>query len=145
MQRRSHIKVFSIQIFQYFSQIPPRICTLVLFIIYRIAGKFGREFNLAVWRSPTQELRNEILLRNCKSPNLNSANILFQRLEAKSPIIIPANFSGYTVYIISDYCCGRQVKGLVLRQGRWMTIGEKLVYVQGMEANYFAGVWSSLI
>ena len=52
---------------------------------YRIAGKFGGEFNLAVWRSPTpnlispiirtQELRNEILLRNRKSPNLNSANI----------------------------------------------------------------------
>ena len=28
-----HAKVFSIQIFQYFHQIPPRVCTLVLFII----------------------------------------------------------------------------------------------------------------
>ena len=28
-----HAKVFSIQIFQYFSQIVPRVCTLVLFII----------------------------------------------------------------------------------------------------------------
>ena len=27
-----HAKVFSIQIFQYFHQIPPRVCTLVLFI-----------------------------------------------------------------------------------------------------------------
>ena len=27
-----HAKVFSIQIFQYFCQIPPRVCTLVLFI-----------------------------------------------------------------------------------------------------------------
>ena len=27
-----HEKVFSIQIFQYFRQIPPRFCTLVLFI-----------------------------------------------------------------------------------------------------------------
>ena len=29
-----HEKLFSIQIFQYFRQIPPRVCTLVLFIIY---------------------------------------------------------------------------------------------------------------
>ena len=29
-----HAKVISIQIFQYFHQIPPRVCTLVLFIIY---------------------------------------------------------------------------------------------------------------
>ena len=28
-----HVKVFSIQIFQYLHQIPPRVCTLVLFII----------------------------------------------------------------------------------------------------------------
>ena len=28
-----HEKMFSIQIFQYFRQIPPRVCTLVLFII----------------------------------------------------------------------------------------------------------------
>ena len=28
-----HDKLFSIQIFQYFRQIPPRVCTLVLFII----------------------------------------------------------------------------------------------------------------
>ena len=28
-----HAKVFSIQIFQYLRQIPPRVCTLVLFII----------------------------------------------------------------------------------------------------------------
>ena len=28
-----HEKLFSIQIFQYFRQIPPRVCTLVLFII----------------------------------------------------------------------------------------------------------------
>ena len=28
-----HAKVFSIQIFQYFHQIPPRVCTLVLFIL----------------------------------------------------------------------------------------------------------------
>ena len=28
-----HAKVFSIQIFQHFHQIPPRVCTLVLFII----------------------------------------------------------------------------------------------------------------
>ena len=27
-----HAKVFSIQIFQHFHQIPPRVCTLVLFI-----------------------------------------------------------------------------------------------------------------
>ena len=27
-----HEKLFSIQIFQYFCQIPPRVCTLVLFI-----------------------------------------------------------------------------------------------------------------
>ena len=29
-----HAMVFSIQIFQYLRQIPPRVCTLVLFIIY---------------------------------------------------------------------------------------------------------------
>ena len=28
-----HAKLFSIQIFQYFRHIPPRVCTLVLFII----------------------------------------------------------------------------------------------------------------
>ena len=28
-----HAKVFSIQIFKYLRQIPPRVCTLVLFII----------------------------------------------------------------------------------------------------------------
>ena len=67
-------------------------CPNLVFKVYSIAGKFGGEFNLAVWRSPTaptnfnfcqinfrhirtQELRNEILLRNRKSPHLNSANI----------------------------------------------------------------------
>ena len=37
-----HAKVFSIQIFQYFRQISPRVCTLVLFIIMRvlIANRF---------------------------------------------------------------------------------------------------------
>ena len=80
-------------------------------IIYRTAGKFGGEFNLAVkftFRQinfrhiRTQELRNEILLRDRKLPNLNSANnnYIFERLEAKSPNIIPAKFSGYTVYTV---------------------------------------------
>ena len=31
-----HEKLFSIQIFQYFRQIPPRVCTLVLFIIQAV-------------------------------------------------------------------------------------------------------------
>ena len=34
---RMHAKVFSIEIFQHFHQIPPRVCTLVLFINPRYA------------------------------------------------------------------------------------------------------------
>ena len=36
-----HAKVFSIQIFQYFQQIPPRVCTLVLFIVQALTYNPG--------------------------------------------------------------------------------------------------------
>ena len=51
-----HTKVFSVQIFHYFCQIPPRVCTLVLFIFkcffhsfiyYRKATIFSELLNLA--------------------------------------------------------------------------------------------------
>ena len=35
-----HAKVFSIEIFQHFHQIPPRVCTLVLFILEGMAVLF---------------------------------------------------------------------------------------------------------
>ena len=38
-----HEKVFSIQIFQYFRQIPPRVCTLVLFIALVLCYKNDTE------------------------------------------------------------------------------------------------------
>ena len=40
-----HAKVFSIQIFQYFRQIPSSVCTLVLFIII-IVSRAIRVFNV---------------------------------------------------------------------------------------------------
>ena len=39
-----HEKLFSIQIFQYFRQIPPRVCTLVLFIFRASKNSLGKEF-----------------------------------------------------------------------------------------------------
>ena len=57
-------------------------CTIY---IYYIAGKFGRELNLVVWRS--------ILV----TPKLKSANILQRWFRAQLPNLIPADISGYTV------------------------------------------------
>ena len=44
-----HVKVFSIQIFQYFHLIPPRVCTLVLFIIIMVDGE--RKITSAVFKT----------------------------------------------------------------------------------------------
>ena len=40
-----HEKLFSIQIFQYFRQIPPRLCTLVLFIIRKLLDNGRKRVN----------------------------------------------------------------------------------------------------
>ena len=39
-----HAKVFSIKIFQYLRQIPPRVCTSVLFIIISGSGIYSYNF-----------------------------------------------------------------------------------------------------
>ena len=70
-----HAKVFSIQIFQHFHQIPPRVCTLVLFI--RPSIEYGSE----VWegnKSQAGSLESIILdgakrILGCSSKTCNEA------------------------------------------------------------------------
>ncbi len=66
-----------------------------------MAGKFGGELNLAVWRSILQPpnflltyIRMAIPYRTAK---FKSANILAIPIWAQQSNLIPANISGYTV------------------------------------------------
>ena len=74
---------------------------------YRIAGKFGGELNLAVWRSvfATAKLKSAnisylhmyVWRSLTEQPNL----IFLQwRFGAHPPNLIPANISGYTVFTL---------------------------------------------
>ena len=77
-------------------------------IFYRIARKFGRELNLAVWWSTraTAKLKSAkisyshiYIWRSCtKPPNLNLPIHMQWQFGTQLPNLIPANISGYTVY-----------------------------------------------
>ena len=81
-------------------------------VVYRIAGKFGRELKLAVWRSTfaTAKLKSTdisylhiyIWRSLTKPPNLNPPICMQWRFGAQPPNLIPANISGYTVYNIEN-------------------------------------------
>ena len=67
---------------------------MCLLIIYRIAGKFGGEFNLAVWRSPTAP------------PNLISTNYPHTRITqlnfASQSQIAKFKFRQYLISAVGD-------------------------------------------
>ena len=53
-----HVNVFSIQIYQYIRQIPPRVCTLVLFIFIGSAGQQKlKEVNIKKAKKVLETLR----------------------------------------------------------------------------------------
>ena len=77
--------------------------------IYRIAGKFGGELNLALWRidQPTAKLKiHQYLIRVYRGspvsrpPNLNPPIFLFTLVGANPPNLMPAKFSSYTRYTL---------------------------------------------
>ena len=97
-------------------------CRLKLFggvgwvdIYYRIAGKFGRELNLVVWRSAcaTAKLKSAnisyshiyVWQSHTEPPNKNPPILLQQQFGAQPPNLIPANTSRYTVYQLHSTSC----------------------------------------
>ena len=62
-----HAKVFSIQIYQYIRQIPPRVCTLVLFIFIGSAGQQKlKEANIKKAKKALETLRYIRLVASLK-------------------------------------------------------------------------------
>ena len=91
-------------------------------LLYRIAGKLGRELNLAVWRfAPTTvKLKSAnisythicIWRSRTKPPNLNPPIFSLELILGDPPNLIPAKFSSYTVIpYVSDhaYACSTVV------------------------------------
>ena len=86
---------------------------LPLNIAYRIAGKFGRELNLADWRTDwaTAKLKSAkisylhiyVWRSRTKPPNLNPPVCLQWQFGTQPPNLIPANISGYTVLNTTQY------------------------------------------
>ena len=60
-------KVFSIQIFQYLRQIPPRVCTLVLFILRASLDTLPTPLNLRRWK---MRCDSSCVLCKSKSPTV---------------------------------------------------------------------------
>ena len=80
--------------------------------VYCIAGKFGGELNLAVWRSAwaTAKLNSAkisyshvyLWRSRTEPPNLNSPIRLKWQFGTQPPNLIPANITGYTVYCVDS-------------------------------------------
>ena len=64
--------------------------------MYRIAGKFGGELNLAVWQSASATAK----LKSANSSYLYMYmwQSLTEPLPNRQPNLIPANISGYMVF-----------------------------------------------
>ena len=83
---------------------------MVVYSVYRIAGKFGRELNLAVWRSAfaTAKLKSTnisylhiyVWRSLTEPPTLNLPIFLQWQFWAQLPNLIPAIISSYMVYSV---------------------------------------------
>ena len=84
-------------------------CMDYMYMVYRIAGKFGGELNLAVWRfAPTTvKLKSANISythihvyawrSRTEPPNLNPPIFSLELILGDPPNLIPAKFSSYTV------------------------------------------------